>query len=191
MLIVVRHGETEANAAGHLLGRRDVPLTDRGRRQASQIAMALASLDVAIVVSSPLRRAQETAGALGLPVVLDERWIELDYGDYEGRPVTGVPAEEWARWRADLEYAPPGGESLAALGQRVRAACDDLAGTAGERDVVVFTHVSPVKAALAWALGVSDAVSWRSYVAVASITRIGFGSAWPSLRSFNEVAHLA
>lgn len=191
MLIVVRHGETEANAAGHLLGRRDVPLTDRGRRQASQIAHALASADVAAVVSSPLRRAQETAGALGLPVTTDERWIELDYGDYEGLPVTGVPAEEWARWRDDLEYAPPGGESLAALGRRVRAACDDLAGTAREREVVVFTHVSPVKAALAWALGVSDAVSWRSYVAVASITRVGFGSAGPSLRSFNEVSHLA
>ena len=191
MLIVVRHGETEANAAGHLLGRRDVALTDRGREQASRIAAALGSLDVAAVVSSPLRRARETAEALGLPVEIDDRWIELDYGDFEGRPINEVPADEWERWRADLEFAPPAGESLAALGRRVRAACDDLAQTARERDVVVFTHVSPIKAALAWALGVSDAVSWRSYVAVASITRIGFGGAGPSLRSFNEVTHLA
>lgn len=191
MLIVVRHGETEANAAGHLLGRRDVALTDRGREQASRIAAALGSLDVAAVVSSPLRRARETAEALGLPVEIDDRWIELDYGDFEGRPINEVRADEWERWRADLEFAPPAGESLAALGRRVRAACDDLAQTARERDVVVFTHVSPIKAALAWALGVSDAVSWRSYVAVASITRIGFGGAGPSLRSFNEVTHLA
>lgn len=191
MLIVVRHGETAANVAGQLLGRSDVGLTDRGREQAQRVADALAPLDIAHVFSSPLRRTLDTAGALGLPVQADERWIELDYGEFEGRPVHDLPAEEWARWRSDVDFAPPGGESLAALGRRVRAACDGLAPYARERDVVVFTHVSPVKAALAWALGVSDSVSWRSYVAVASITRIGFGPAGPSLRSFNEVAHLA
>ena len=190
MLIVVRHGQTEANAAGHLLGRSDVPLTELGRRQAESVAVALRELDVAQVVSSPLRRARETADALGLPVVVDDRWIELDYGEFEGRPISGVPAEDWARWRHDLEFAPPGGESLAALGRRVRAACDDLAQLAREQHVIVVSHVSPVKAAMAWALGVSDEISWRSYVAVASIMRIGFGGSGPSLRSFNETAHL-
>lgn len=190
MLIVVRHGQTEANAAGHLLGRSDVALTDLGRRQAERVASALRHLDIERVVSSPLRRARETAESLGLELTIDERWIELDYGAFEGLPISEVPAEEWARWRNDLDFAPPGGESLADLGRRVRAACDDLAEIARERDVVVVSHVSPVKAAMAWALGVSDATSWRSYVAVASIMRIGFGGAGPSLRSFNEVAHL-
>ena len=190
MLIVVRHGQTEANAAGQLLGRTDVALTERGRAQAARVAVELASLPVARVVSSPLVRARETAEAIGLPVEVDDRWIELDYGEFEGRPFSDVPAEEWARWRQDLEYTPPGGESIASLGRRVRAACEDLAADAQERDVVVVTHVSPVKAAMAWALGVSDATSWRSYVAVASIMRIGFGAAGPSLRSFNEVGHL-
>ena len=190
MLIVVRHGQTAANAAGQLLGRSDVPLTDLGRQQAEQVAAALSGLDIVAVVSSPLRRARDTAEALGCPVTEDERWIELDYGEFEGRPLGDVPAEEWAKWRQDIDYTPPGGESLASLGRRVRSACDDLAATARERDVVVVSHVSPVKAALAWALGVSDAISWRSYVAVASITRIGFGGSGPSLRSFNEVSHL-
>jgi alpha-ribazole phosphatase len=190
VLIVVRHGQTEANAAGHLLGRTDVALTELGRQQASRVATALQEFDIARVVSSPLRRARETAQALGHPVVVDDRWIELDYGEFEGRPVSGVPAEDWARWRNDLEFAPPGGESLADLGRRVRAACDDLVPLAREENVVVVSHVSPVKAALAWALGVSDSVSWRSYVAVASIMRIGFGGSGPSLRSFNEVGHL-
>ena len=190
MLIIVRHGETAPNAAGQLLGRSDVALTERGREQAASIASALSGRDIAFVVSSPLRRTRETAEALGLPVREDDRWIELDYGDLEGRPLSEVPAELWAQWRADVDFAPPGGESLAALGRRVRAACDEVAEVAREADVVVVTHVSPVKASLAWALGVSDAISWRSYVAVASITRIGFGAAGPSLRSFNEVAHL-
>jgi broad specificity phosphatase PhoE len=59
-------------------------------------------------------------------------------------------------------------------------------------DVVVVSHVSPIKAAAAWALGVGDEVAWRMYVAQASITRIGVGGpgGLPSLRSFNETAHL-
>ena len=191
MLIVVRHGETEANAAGQLLGRSDVSLNDRGREQAERVAEALAPLAIERVVSSPLRRARETAEAVGLTVQIDERWIELDYGEFEGRDLVDIASEEWARWRADLDFAPPGGESLAALGRRVRAACDELLPLARERHVVVFTHVSPVKAAMAWALGVSDETSWRSYVAVASIMRIGSGAFGPSLRSFNEVAHLS
>ena len=54
-----------------------------------------------------------------------------------------------------------------------------------------MTHVSPIKAAVAWALGVGDEVAWRMCVAPASITRIGSGRTGPSLRSFNEIAHLA
>jgi broad specificity phosphatase PhoE len=76
------------------------------------------------------------------------------------------------------------------LGVRVRAACADLAEEAAQADVVVVTHVSPVKAALAWALGVGDDVSWRAYVAPASITRIATAGSQPSLHAFNGCAHL-
>jgi broad specificity phosphatase PhoE len=62
---------------------------------------------------------------------------------------------------------------------------------ARDRDVVVVTHVSPIKAAVAWALGVGDEVAWRMWVGPASITRIGVADAVPSLRSFNEIGHLA
>jgi broad specificity phosphatase PhoE len=93
----------------------------------------------------------------------------------------------WAAWRADISFAPPGGESLAALGARVRAACDDLLDDAAAGDVAVVTHVSPVKAAVAWALGVPDEVTWRLYVAPGSVTTIGVvGGGATVLRSFNE-----
>lgn len=190
MLIVLRHGQTEANAGGLLLGRSDPPLTGLGRSQAARAADALRPLRISRVVTSPLARARETAAALGLATQVDERWIELDYGEFEGRAVADIPDDTWRRWRSDVDFAPPGGESLAAVGGRVRAACDDLAAEARERDVVVVTHVSPVKAAVAWALGVDDRVSWRTFVAVASITRIGFGAAGASLHSFNETWHL-
>ena len=188
MLYVVRHGQTAANAAGQLLGRADVPLTDLGRRQAECLASALRTVDR--VISSPLQRARDTAAAFGRPVEIDDRWTELDYGIYDERTLGEVPAEMWQAWRGDAEYAPPEGESLASVGRRVRAACDDVAPAAVEADVVVVSHVSPIKAAVAWTLAVGDAVTWRMFVAVASITRVAVTERGPVLRSFNEVAHL-
>jgi len=188
MLFVVRHGQTAANAAGQLLGRADVPLTDIGRDQAKALAAAVGPVDR--VISSPLQRARDTAAAFALPVEVDERWTELDYGLYDEWPLADVPAEMWQKWRGDAEFAPPEGESLASVGRRVRAACDDLAAAAAETDVVVVSHVSPIKAAVGWTLDVSDHVTWRMFVAVASITRIAVTDRGPILRSFNEVAHL-
>jgi broad specificity phosphatase PhoE len=190
MLIVVRHGRTQANASGLLLGRADPPLDATGRVQASAVAAALAPLRRETrIVSSPLRRARETASLIARegPIEIDERWIELDYGEYESRPIVDVPEETWARWRTDPTYAPDGGESLRALGVRVTAAGEEVLPDTEERDVIVVTHVSPVKAAVAWALGVGEEIAWRSFVAPGSITRIGTRRGLPVLLSFNEM----
>ncbi|MGH9276322.1 MAG: histidine phosphatase family protein [Acidimicrobiales bacterium] len=188
-LIVVRHGRTDANASGLLLGRRlDPGLDALGVRQASALAAVVTGAHR--VVCSPLRRTRETAEAFGLSVTVDERWIEIDYGTLDGTPMVDVPAATWAEWRADIDYVPGGGESLAALGQRVRAACTDLVEEAKVHDIVVVTHVSPIKAAAAWALGAPDEVTWRMYCAPASITEIGTTGAAPSLHSFNITTHL-
>lgn len=188
MLIVVRHGRTDANAAGLLLGRLDPGLDDEGRRQAAALRTVVAG--AARVVCSPLRRARETASALGLPTAVDERWIELDYGVLDGTPMRDVPSELWARWQQDLAYAPEGGESLAAVGERVRAACEDLADECAERDVVVVTHVSPLKAAVAWALDVGDEVTWHLYAAPGAVTRISTGGPRRSLHAYNVTTDL-
>jgi broad specificity phosphatase PhoE len=187
VLVLARHGESPANARRLLVGRIDPPLTDRGRRQAGALAAALG--EPAAVVTSPLRRARETAAALGEAAV-DERWVEVDYGDLDGRPVGEAWSPLWDRWRADPEFAPPGGESLAAVGRRVRDACEELRERATAGDVVVFTHVSPIKAAVAWALGVGDQVAWRMFVDLASVSRVAMGDRGPLLHSFNEVHHL-
>ena len=190
MLVLVRHGQSELNAAGRLAGRLDTPLTELGVVQAKAMSASLADLGEPVeVISSPLRRARDTAAAIGLPVVVDERWIELDYGPYDGQLLGDVPAEMWARWRSDASYAPPGGESLAALGRRVREACEELLGDP-DRLTVVVSHVSPIKAGVAWALGVGDEVAWRMFLAPASITMIGHGAAGPSLYAFNVTSHL-
>jgi len=126
VLILVRHGESAGNAAGLLLGRIDSPLTARGIGQARSLADTVSGATQ--LVSSPLARARHTAEALGtgLPVEVDDRWVEVDYGEYDGQALGDVPAEVWSKWRSDPTFAPPGGESLAAAGSRVRAACEEL-----------------------------------------------------------------
>ena len=163
MLYLVRHGRTAANAGGRLLGRADPPLDAAGEQQARAIAEALPEIDR--VVSSPLRRAIDTAAALGVEPEIDDRWIELDYGELDGAELASVPADLWDRWQRDPAFRPPGGESLAEVGRRVREACDELASEAADQDVVVVSHVSPIKAAVAWALSVGDQISWRLYLA--------------------------
>jgi broad specificity phosphatase PhoE len=190
VLLLVRHGRTELNASRRLLGRMDVPLDELGQRQAAALGRCDSLRRAARVISSPLSRARDTANALGPPVTVDDRWREIDYGVYDGLPLEAVPAL-WEEWGRDLTFVPDGGESLAAVGARVRDACEDLWAEAVGRDVVVVSHVSPIKAAIAWALGVGDQISWRMFVDVASLTRIGSGraEAIPSLRTFNETQH--
>ena len=132
MLILIRHGESTGNADGLLLGRLDAPLTERGLEQAGSLGSSLTG--VSRVISSPLSRARDTAEALGLgvPVEIDQRWIEVDYGEFDGQPLGEVPAEVWRRWREDSHYRPPGGESLAEVGIRVRKACEELFATDGD-----------------------------------------------------------
>jgi broad specificity phosphatase PhoE len=107
---------------------------------------------------------------------------------YEGVPITDLPSGAWEQWRRDPGFVPEGGESLKELDHRVRGACEDLAERAGDRDVVVVTHVSPIKSAVAWALGVGIEISWRSHLSHASICRIDIRRTGPVLHSFNEVA---
>jgi broad specificity phosphatase PhoE len=192
MLVLVRHGRTEANANGLLLGRLDPPLDATGRAQASALASVVAG--AATVVSSPLRRAVETARLLlpDLEPVIDERWIEIDYGDLDGQPLASVPRDLWAAWRADPGLSPAGGESLTEVGARVRSACALLSASARDADVVVVSHVSPIKAAVAWALGADDGLAWRMFLAPASVTRIAVDPArGPVLHSYNETANVA
>lgn len=184
MLLLVRHGETESNARGYLLGHADPPLSATGRRQAVELGEWLPPAD--LVVSSPLLRARQTAAALGSPVTIDERWIERDYGPFDDRPPAALPAAMWARWRHDESYTPPGVEPDRALSARVRAACDDLSVEAVSSTVVVVSHVSPIKAAIEWGLGVVATLAWRLYVEDASVSRIDIGDDGPVVRWFNR-----
>jgi broad specificity phosphatase PhoE len=193
MLILVRHGQTTANARGLLLGRADPPLTETGYRQARALAAALPR--PARIVSSPLIRARQTAAVLAgaapgttdaEDVEVDPRWIEMDYGDLDGRPANALDERSWWTWRQNPDFVPAGGESVAAVCIRVRQACVELAGAAARGDVVVVSHVSPIKAAITWALGVGDEVAWRMFLTDAAVCRIDTTGPVPLLLAFND-----
>jgi broad specificity phosphatase PhoE len=192
VLILVRHGQTSANAGGLLQGRMDLPLDDEGRIQAMRTGAHIRqNFPHARVIASPLRRAVDTARAISDEVEIDERFIELDYGQWDGRAMSDVDPAQWAQWRRDPLFRPPGGESLVELEQRVTPALEQLRLEAQERDVVVVSHVSPIKCAVTWALEVDSHVTWRFHLDRASICRIAVTARGLSVLSMNEVAHLA
>lgn len=192
-LILVRHGETAPNRDGLVLGRTDPDLTDAGRGQAQRLGELLRAEGVRRLYTSPLRRAGQTAAAIaaatGCPPVVDDRLLEVDWGSWEGRPVGEVGAAELERYRSSGGQAPAG-ESLSVVRGRVVAFCEDALGETGDGVTVAVTHVSPVKAAVAWVLGADDTAAMRMFLGLASITRIERRASGPVLVSFNETAHL-
>lgn len=192
MLILLRHGQTSANAKSLLQGRIDLPLDEVGVAQAQKCGEFLRAIYGEItVLSSPLIRAQQTAAAVSDDVAIDERFIELDYGDWDGVALADVDQTQWAQWRQDPTFRPPNGETLLELDARVQPALHELIDQARTRNIVVVSHVSPIKSGVAWAMGVGPETSWRMHLERASICRIAIGPRGPSLHSFNETNHLS
>ncbi len=135
-VVLIRHGETTWSASGQHTGRTDLPLTERGRRQAEALGAALAAIPVATTLTSPLRRATETCRLAGLTGTVVDDLREWDYGDYEGRTTPEIREDVpgWTVWDGPV----PGGERL----DQVAARADRVIGSieaAGE-DVAIVSH---------------------------------------------------
>jgi probable phosphoglycerate mutase len=193
MLLLIRHGESTFNQAERLSGRVETPLTELGQEQARRAGRVLGAVQE--LRASPLSRAVETAQLLGtgLEPIIDERLVELDFGVHDGANLSEVPAFLWEGYRDDANFAPVNGESLASLKIRVDALLEELFGEEGkgarrsDGDLVVVSHVSPIKAALLWALGLPPEATSRFHLSNASITSIGWGPHGPVVYGFNIV----
>ncbi len=149
---LIRHGETDWNVEGRYQGQADPPLNERGRAQAQRVAEALREQRLDALYASDLRRAAETAEAIGratgLPVRYDPRLREIDQGEWQGLLVTEIERrypDLFRRWReAPLTVTPPGGESIAHLQQRVLAAVEDIAGRHPGQRVAIVAHKTPI-----------------------------------------------
>jgi broad specificity phosphatase PhoE len=152
---LARHGETAYNTERRFQGQGPVPLSERGREQARELADQAAALNIASLWTSPSPRARETAdivGArIGLEPVDDPRLMETDAGDWTDRPFAEVQAAEPERFAAfvagDPAFAFPGGESFAAQQDRVCAALDDIR-AAGPLPALVVCHRNSMRLAL-------------------------------------------
>jgi broad specificity phosphatase PhoE len=178
VIILIRHGQTTTNAQRLLVGRSDPELTELGERQAQALRPLLEN--VRIVWTSPLKRARATA-ALALPhlePVTMESFIEVDYGTLDGQPLNVVSYEQWREFEHDHTLAFGGGESLASLDQRVHGELDGLLADetsllhSHHEHLAIVSHMSPIKSAMVWALGVPGSVAWRMHLNNGSATTI-------------------
>jgi probable phosphoglycerate mutase len=147
LLLVVRHGRTRSNAEGRYQGSIDTDLDDVGISQAHALDAVLPR-DVDAIVSSPMRRARRTAeilcAARGLPLAFADAFRERSVGVFEGLTHAEARERHPELWRQQAtrrwDDAPPGGESIRAVFERVAQGLHDLRGTHGDRRAVLVAH---------------------------------------------------
>ncbi|ROQ69365.1 putative phosphoglycerate mutase [Streptomyces sp. 840.1] len=200
--LLLRHGETALTPQKRFSGSggTDPELSAAGREQAAHAADAFAARGtVQEIVSSPLLRCRETAGAvaarLGLEVRIEEGLRETDFGAWEGLTFGEVRERHRAdldAWLASAKAAPTGGgESFAEVARRVAAARDRLITRYAGRTVLVVTHVTPIKTLVRLALGAPPESLFRMELSAASLSTVAYyadGNA--SVRLLNDTSHL-
>lgn len=199
-LFLARHGETAGNREMRYLGVRDEPLSPSGVEQAGRLAAALASLPLAAVYASPLQRTAATAHRIAaavsgreLAVRFDPRLREQDFGAWEGltraEVLAGEGREALLAWESDFSTTPPGGESLSAVQERALGLVADLAAAHGGEQIVLVSHVGPIKALLCAALGAPLATARRFFLDPATLSVVDWGER-PVIRLVNAHGHL-
>jgi ribonuclease H / adenosylcobalamin/alpha-ribazole phosphatase len=204
-LLLLRHGQSPMSVQRRYSGRGDPALTEVGLAQATAAATAVAARHlgeaggIRAVVSSPLTRARQTAepvaGVLGLPVEVDERFTETDFGAWEGLTF-GEAAERdpehHRAWLADPTLPPPGGESFDSVAERVREGLDAVVAAHPGETVVLVSHVTPIKMALRFALDAGPQMLYRLHLDLACLSIVDH---WPdggaSVRLVNDTSYLA
>jgi broad specificity phosphatase PhoE len=136
---LLRHAETEWSRDGRHTGRSDIPLTDEGRERARALRERIAGQRFALVLSSPLSRARETAELAGLSPQLRDELLEFEYGEYEGVTTEQIRAQRpgWYLWRD----GSPGGETADDVGRRVDSVIEEALRAQGDVAIVAHGHV--------------------------------------------------
>lgn len=187
MIILIRHGQSTTNELGLLVGRSNPSLTEQGRDQARRLIPHL--IDVREVWTSPLDRAYRTA-RLAVPTldpIVKDSFIEVDYGSLDGQRLASITDEQWHDFEGNHERPLLDGESLTAVDARVYAELDALLADPdslvhrNDAHLAIISHVSPIKSAVTWALGVHGSAAWRMRIDNGSMTFIATRRSTPSL----------
>lgn len=194
-LVLVRHGQTDSNAAGRFQGQQDVPLNRIGRSQADAVAGRLVRMKASRVVTSDLLRASATAetiaAASGLPVAVDARLREIDVGSWQGRTSAEVAAEN--PWFEDALHAgrdfrrSETGETAEEAGERVASVLGELADAHAGQTTIVVGHGLALRVGLSLFLGLGMEASFAlSGLWNCSWTILDHNQRW-RLLSYNNV----
>ena len=189
MIVLVRHGPTEWSVAGRHTGFTDLSLTEDGRAAAARLRGRLADYDFALVLSSPLRRARETAELAGLGdrAEPDDDLHEYDYGAYEGRTTAEIQEERpgWFLWGDGV----PGGETPDQVGERAdRVIARALA---ADGDVALFAHGHILRAlGIRW-IELPAACAGRLALGTAAVCELGTEHDRRVIHLWNDQSHLA
>jgi alpha-ribazole phosphatase len=190
VLIFLRHGRTANNAAARLQGETDAPLDEVGRAQAVRAGEYIRDRwDIQAVISTSRIRCRETADLAGFDPnihVIDDRWREIDFGEFEGQRVGDVVPDLGERWRDDIDYQPIGGESLGSLHARVADACVEFADRARTENLLVVSHATPIKSAVIWATGGGPSMILNLWVTPGSVSVLDQVSGHTVLAEFNR-----
>ena len=169
MIYIVRHGETAKNKAQVLQGRSNAPLNDAGGQQATKVRdfFANAGIRFAKVYSSPLTRAVQTGEIIAenVPVVTDDRLIEMDYGPYEGMDLNN-PLPEVMEFFRDFVHnpAPKGMEQLSDVVARTGEFLEEVRPKAESGNLLISTHAIAMKGALEYLTPESKGAYWSKYI---------------------------
>ncbi|MCR4403267.1 MAG: histidine phosphatase family protein [Firmicutes bacterium] len=198
-VFLVRHGETEWNAAHRFQGHRDIPLSAGGELQAERLSHRLARESLAAVYASDLSRAVATAQAIarphGVPVVELRELREIDMGEWEGmsfEELQRTRSSDVSRWLEDTTNNPiPGGESYANLMDRVVPKVMELVSAHPDASICVVSHAGPVKMVLCDALGITPDSRHRIRLTNGSLSAVEYcpGKA-PRVLLMNDSCHL-
>lgn len=179
---LLRHGETEWSRSGQHTGRSDIAMTAEGERQAATLAARLAAQRFALVLSSPLRRARDTARLAGYGVAeITDDLREWDYGAYEGRTTADIRRDRpgWSVWTGGV----PGGETVDEVGARMQRVIERARGAGG--DVAVFGHAHALRILAACWLGLPPTHGRYFKLDPASISVLGYERETPVIVRWN------
>jgi len=201
-ILFVRHGQTDANSAGYWQGWTDPPLNLTGQAQAESIARRLAAEqeEIKALYTSPLRRALQTARAIGnrldLAMQTLDQLKEIHFGKLEGVTLEEMEnrfPELYAQWqdKTDMTFQWPGGERRATLFVRAAEACELIRARHGGDKVIVVTHGGTIRACLAHLLPDLCEQWWVYTLDNAGLSRVRARSNQARLLALNDTDHLS
>jgi probable phosphoglycerate mutase len=201
-VVLLRHGDTKLSPERRFsgVGSADPPLSAAGRDQARRAAGSALLEGAAFteVLTSPMTRCRETAqviaAALGASVIVDPELREMDFGLWEEMTFDEVQdryPEDLRRWTQSTSATPTGSsESIAAVVDRMGTAAERFASRYAGASVVAVTHVTPMKALVAHALGAPPTALFRMELSSACFSRITYSDGEASVRLLNDTSHL-